>query len=350
MKKSISMLALAAVFPVAAFAEPTVNVYGSIDGGLRYQTNVDAAGNSLLSTTSGNYYSNRLGFRGVEQLGNGLNAHFQLESGFNSKTGALDNTNNVLFNRTAAVGVGGKWGSVDLGRQYTVGFKTEKFLDPFDHHYTGIVPLSSGAGTSLPADAKAAGLTASSNSGTRFNNDIQYTGTFGGLTLRGEYALGEVAGDTGKGSAQGLAFSYTGGSLLAAGAYIHKETPGGFTNEAFVAGGGVKLHGMTVKAGLSRERQETATAATYQNQTAFGGVNYQLAIPLELTAAIYRSEYESAASTGTRQLILLGGSYAFSKNTNLYAEFDMNRYGGALIPASKQERQRGVSMGVNHLF
>jgi predicted porin len=345
------MLAAAALLPAAASAQSSaVTIYGSIDGGLRYQTNVDAAGNGLLSTTSGNYYSNRLGFRGKEDLGNGLNAHFQLESGFNSKTGALDNTNNVLFNRTAAVGLGGAWGSIDIGRQYTVGFRTEKFLDPFDHHYTPIVPLSSGAGTSLPATAKTAGLSASSNSGTRFNNDVQYTGTFGGLTLRAEYAPGEVAGDAGKGAARGAAFSYTGSTLLAAGAYIRKQTPAGFTNDMFVAGGGVKLGGMTVKGGMSRERQDTAAAGTYRNETRFGGVSYRINRPVEVTAAVYRPDYDSAAGAGRRQLFLLGATYAFSKRTNLYAEFDVNRYDGALIPASKQTSQRGMSLGVMHLF
>ena len=350
MTKSMLMLALAAVFPVAAQAQSTVQIYGSIDGGLRYQTNVDAAGNGLLSTTSGNYYSNRLGFRGKEDLGNGLNAHFVLESGFNDKTGALDNTNNVLFNRTAAVGLGGAWGSIDLGRQYTVGFRTEKFLDPFDHHYTPIVPLSSGAGTSLPTAAKTAGLSASSNSGTRFNNDVQYTGTFGGLTVRAEYAPGEVAGDAGKGTARGAAFSYTGSTLLAAGAYIRKETPAGFTNNMFVAGGGFKLGGMTVKGGMSRERQETAAAGTYQNETRFAGISYRVNRPVEVTAAVYRSDYDSAAGAGRRDLFLLGATYAFSKLTNLYAEVDVNRYDGALIPSSKQTFQRGTSFGVMHLF
>ena len=344
------MLAAAALLPAAASAESSVTVYGSIDGGVRYQTNVDAAGNGLLSTTSGNYYPNRLGFRGKEDLGNGLNAHFQLESGFNDKTGALDNTNNVLFNRTAAVGLGGAWGSIDLGRQYTVAFRTEKFLDPFNHNYTSITPLSSGAGTSLPAAAKSAGLSASSNSGTRFNNDIQYTGTFGGLTVRAEYAPGEVAGDTGKGTARGAAFSYTGGMLLVAGAYIHKETSSGFTNNMFVAGGGFKLRGMTVKAGMSRERQETAAAGTYQNETRFGGISYQVNRPVEVTAAVYRSDYDSATGTGRRDLFLAGATYAFSKRTNLYAEVDGNRYRGALVPASKQTFQRGVSAGVMHLF
>lgn len=350
MKKTVLTLLLAAALPAVALAQSSVTVYGSIDAGLRDQTKVDAAGNSQLTMGTGNYYSNRLGFRGIEKLDNGLNVHFQLESGFNSKTGALDNTNNVLFNRTAEVGIGGAWGSIDMGHQYTIGFRTEKFLDPFDHHYTGIVPLSSGAGTSLPADAKTAGLSASSNSGTRFNNDVQYTGTFGGLTVRGEYALGEVAGDAGKGSARGAAFSYTGSVVLAAASYIHKETLAGLGNTAWVGGGGFRLHGFTVKAGMSRERQATATAGSYQNETRFGGVSYQVNKPVELTAAVYHSDYSSLAAKGERTLDIVGAIYAFSKRSNLYAEFDVNHYEGALIPSSKQSTQRGISVGLNHLF
>jgi predicted porin len=344
------MLALAALFPAAAFAQASVTVYGSVDAGLRYQTNVDAEGHGMWTTSSGNYYSNRLGFRGVEQLGNGLNAHFQLESGFNSKTGALDNTNNVLFNRTAAVGLGGSWGSIDIGHLYTIGFRTEKFLDPFDHHYTPIVPLSSGAGTSLPAAAKTAGLSASSSSGTRFNNDVQYTGTFDGLTLRAEYAPGEVAGDAGKGTAKAVGFSYAKGMLLAAGAWTDKQTTTGFDNHAFVVGGGVEVGAFTVKAGLSRERQETASAGSYQLETRFGGVNYQVNQPVEVTAAFYRSDYDSRTGGGRRDLTLVGAAYHFSKLTNLYAEVDFNRYDGALVPSTKQTSQRAVQLGVMKMF
>jgi predicted porin len=202
----------------------------------------------------------------------------------------------------------------------------------------------------LPSAATAAGLGASSSSGTRFNNDVQYTGSFGGLTLRGEYALGEIAGDSSKGSAQAAGFSYAGATLLAAGAYTHKETTTGFANRAFVAGGGAKLNDFTFKAGFSRERQETAAAGIYQNQTTWGGVAYQVNRPVAITAAVYRSEYENKATEGTRELLLVGATYYFSKHTNLYAEFDINRYGGALIPASKQERQHGVSAGVMHTF
>ena len=49
-------------------------------------------------------------------------------------------------------------------------------------------------------------------------------------------------------------------------------------------------------------------------------------------------------------LFLMGATYALSKRTNLYAEVDANRYGGALVPSSKQTFQRGMSVGVMHLF
>jgi predicted porin len=341
--------ALAACAAANVHAQSSVTVYGSIDASMRYQTNVDAAGNGLLSVASGNYYSNRLGFRGVEDLGGGLKARFTLESGFASDTGALDNTNNVLFNRTASVGLGGAWGNVDVGRIYTIAFRTEKFLDPFDHHYTPIVPLSSGAGTTLPAAARTAGLGAGASAGTRFNNDIQYSRVSGPLTLRVEYAPGEVAGDAGRGSARAAGFAYEGKSLLLAGAYTQRETATGFKNRAYVVGGGVQIAGTTAKVGHSREQQDAAGAG-YRNRVTWAGVSREVAPALEATLAFYRSRYDGpAAAEGRRDLLLLGASYALSKRTNLYAEFDLNRYQGALLP-SGQERQRGVSAGINHLF
>ncbi|WP_296942029.1 porin [uncultured Massilia sp.] len=347
---SLRMLAIAAMLPASACAQSNVTIYGAIDAGLRYQTDVDAAGRNQLTATSGNSYSNRLGFRGEESLGNGLTARFRLESGFNSKTGALDNTKNMLFNRTASAGIGGKWGYIDLGRQYTIGFRTELFLDPFDHHFTPIVPISSGAGTSLPAAATAAGLGASASTGTRFNNDVQYTGTFGALTLRAERALGEDPADADRGSASAAGFSYAGTHLLAAGAYTRKETAAGFANRAFIVGGGVKWNGIVAKAGLSRERQDTATQGVLQHELRFAGVRLPVAPALALTTGIYRADYDSAAGGGRRKLYIASLTYAFSKRTNVYAEFDVNRYDGLLVPASQQHGQRGVSLGVMQAF
>lgn len=349
MKKTCLALALGAFAAANACAQSNVTVYGSIDAGLRHQTNVNAAGDSLVSMGSGNYYSNRLGFRGVEDLGGGMKVRFTLESGFASKSGALDNTNNVLFNRTASVGLGGAWGNIDVGRTYTIAFRTEKFLDPFDHHFTPIVPLSSGAGTSVPAAAKSAGLNGSASAGTRFNNNIQYSKVAGPLTVRAEYAAGETAGDSSRGSAQGAGLMYAGKTLLAAATYTHRENAAGFHNHAWVAGAGFKAGKTTFKAGRSEERQ-AAAAGGYRNQITWTGASHQLMPAVEAILAVYHSHYSGPAAEGERDLFLLGASYAFSKRTNLYAELDLNRYRGALTPASGQERQRGASIGINHLF
>jgi predicted porin len=111
----------------------------------------------------------------------------------------------------------------------------------------------------------------------------------------------------------------------------------------------VKFGGITAKASMSRERQDSATAGIYQNTTRFGGVSYDIGA-FNVTGAVYRSSYDSAAGDGTRELRMVGASYALSKRSNLYTEFDINRYAGALVPASKQTRQRGMSLGLNHLF
>ena len=132
MKKSLLVLAVLSAFAGVASAQSAVTIYGTFDGGLRNLTNTNATGQSTFKMGSnGTYNSNRIGFKGVEDLGGGLNAHFALETGFNSGTGALDNANNQLFNRTATVGVGSAMGSVDLGRQYTVAFRTIAAYDPF---------------------------------------------------------------------------------------------------------------------------------------------------------------------------------------------------------------------------
>lgn len=344
------MLALAAMLPSLACAQSSVTIYGAIDAGLRYQTNVDAAGNNQVTATSGNSFSNRLGFRGEENLGNGLTARFRLESGYNSKTGALDNTKNMLFNRTASAGIGGKWGYLDLGRQYTIGFRTELFLDPFDHHFTPIVPLSSGAGTTLPAAATAAGLSASSSSGTRFNNSVQYTGSFDGLTVRLEHALGEDAQDASRGAASGAGVSYAGQHLLAAGAYTRKQTLEGYENTAWIVGAGFKWNGIVAKGGVARERQDTAASGVLETATRFAGAAVPVAPAVVLTGGVYRTDYDSAVGGGRRDLYIASLTYSFSKRSNVYAEFDVNRYDGLLVPASKQRRQRGISLGLMQSF
>ena len=129
MKKSLAAVAALGAAAGMAQAQTNVSIYGSFDAGVRTQDHVSSSGNSRTTMGStGTYNSNRLGFKGIEELGGGLNAHFTLESAFNSGTGATDATR--FFGRSAFVGLGGQWGSLDLGRQYTVAYRTVGTYDP----------------------------------------------------------------------------------------------------------------------------------------------------------------------------------------------------------------------------
>jgi len=333
MKKSLLALAVLGAFAGVAQAQTSVTIYGSFDGGIRNLSNVNAAGDDRLTMGSnGTYNSNRIGFKGVEDLGGGLNAHFTLETGFNTGTGALDAAN-TLFNRTAAVGLGGAWGSLDFGRQYTVAFKTIASYDPFSYKYPGIA-------SAVPATA-----------GTRYNNDIQYIGTFGPITARAEYALGETAGSTSTNASKAIGASYNEGPLSIGAAYTQRDVAT-FDNDHYTLGAGYKFGPARVTLGYAQQKQEVAGTTT-DNKTrwAWGGINYAITPAVELTYAFYQTKNSGAATfVGKKDLHMLAATYALSKRTNLYAGFDTAKLRDNLRVAAPQDRQTGISLGVNHLF
>lgn len=350
MKQSMLALAMLSAIGGMAQAQSNLTINGIVDGGLRNQTNTSTGGDSKLSVGSnGLYLANRLGFSGNEDMGGGTRARFMLETGFNTGTGALDNANGVLFNRSAWVGLAGDWGSLVAGRQYTVAYATVLDFNPVGSRYISLIPLGAGAGTTLPAPAIAAGLGASATSGSRFNNDLQYRGTFGPVMLLAEYAAGEQAGSVRNGAAQALGLKYNAGALYLGGAYTVKKTLTGFDNTAYTAGASYRVGVFKAMAGLAQERQETALAGTYKNRQSWAGLTYAPTPLVELICAWYHSRY-SNATTGRRDLYFIGGNYALSKRTLLYANLDRNLYRGALIPLTGQTGQSGVSAGINHGF
>lgn len=331
MKKSLLALAVLGAFAGVASAQTAITIYGSFDGGVRSVDNVNAAGDNRLSVGSnGTYNSNRLGFKGVEDLGGGLNAHFVLESGFNTGTGALDNANNALFNRTALVGLGGAWGSLDLGRQYTVAFKTIGAYDPLSYKYPGIA-------LAVPATA-----------GVRYNNDIQYTGTFSDVTVRAQYAMGEVAGSTSTGSAKAVGLGYANGPISIGAAYTNRDIAT-FGNDHYTVGGAYKFGDARVSVGYANEKQATTTVDT-TNKFAWVGLNYAFTPQLELTGAYYNQKVQTLNVNGKKDFYIVAATYALSKRTNFYADIDTARLEGTSRIGGVQDRQTGVSVGINHLF
>jgi predicted porin len=337
MKKSLLALAVLGAFAGAAQAQSSVQIYGSFDGGVRHATNVDAAGNNRLTMGSnGTYNSNRIGFKGVEDLGGGMNAHFNLETGFNTGTGELNNTTNQLFQRAAYVGLGGSWGSLDLGRQYTVAFKTVAAYDPFNYKYTAIIPTSG----------------ALVSAGTRNSNDVQYTGTFGPVTARAEWALGEVAGNNSAGSTRAIGASFDQGPLAIGLAYTNKRSLTDLDTKHWTAGASYKFGPARVAAGYVDNKAEVIGTPDTESKVAWVGGSYAITPAVETSLAYYRTKQDgaTAALDGKKDLYVLGATYAFSKRTNFYADLDLAKNEGALRPSAAQDRQRGVSVGINHLF
>ncbi|HEY8608715.1 MAG TPA: porin [Noviherbaspirillum sp.] len=338
MKKSLLALAVLGAFAASAQAQTNVTIYGSFDGGVRWVNNANAAGESNVTMGSnGQFNRNRIGFKGVEDLGGGLNAHFTLESGWNTGTGALDNAANRLFNRSAFVGIGGSWGSLDFGRQYSVNFKTIGLYDPFSYKFTSLVPLAGIGGL------------------TWVNNDVQYTGNFGPITARASWAFGETPGDNTAGASRALGVGYTGGPISAGAAYTVTTSVTDVDTKVSTVGGAYNFGAFRVAAGFARTDTEGAAGAEIDDAWVGGSFNVSPAV--QLTAGYYRTKSD-AAGDPRRNTYIVGATYALSKRTNLYFDIDHSRfsggnpviYGVTLPAAATEDRVTGVSIGVNHLF
>ncbi|WP_298013618.1 porin [uncultured Aquabacterium sp.] len=193
---TIALAAAAAASPFAASAQSSVTLYGLVDMYLQY-----GKGDSTTTTLqSGGLNGSRLGFKGAEDLGNGLKAVFQLEMGINADTGGLGQ-NGLAFGRQAYVGLqSSSWGQVNLGRQYTLQFVN---IDAFDAFTTG---LGSGVASSVLSTT------------VRADNAITYKSpTVGGFTGQAMVGLGENSnpGQKSYGNLYSLAGNYAAGPFSA---------------------------------------------------------------------------------------------------------------------------------------
>lgn len=126
-KTASAVLALAAWS--GAWAQSSVTIYGTADLHLSRDS---SGGTTTTGLKDGGHTASRIGFRGTEDLGGGLDAHFLLEAGYTPESGAGTLPGPTLaFSRQAFVGLGGAWGQVDAGRMYTPMFYTLFRADPY---------------------------------------------------------------------------------------------------------------------------------------------------------------------------------------------------------------------------
>lgn len=336
--------------------QSSVSIYGTIDGGIRRLTNATAAGSTTKIGSNGEYYNNRFGFKGTEDLGGGMNAHFHLESGFNTGTGASDNKEGRAFNRISSMGIAGPFGSIDFGRQPSVACKAVYAYEPFQYRYVHIIPLAGAVAGNIDGKVSRPFGTVD---GPRFSNGIQYLGKFGGFTASAEYVMGEVAGSSSDAAAKAAGLSYTDGTFTIGGAYTRQKpdvaapgapAPDYRDQDQITFGGAYKIDALRIAGGYINTT--TKTAVTSQAKNIWLGARYDATSIVSVTTGYYRTTLETSnREIARRNFFIVGATYALSSRTSLYTDIDQAVLHGivALRPGEKT-RQTGVSVGINHMF
>jgi len=132
MKKSLLALAVLGAFSGVASAQSSVQLFGTLDVNGRYLKN-DGRDRQLSMGTDG-VNSSEIRFQGIEDLGGGLKAGFNLRSGINPDTGT---SNAKFWNRRATVSIYSNAGELRLGRDYVPTFWTTAIFDAFGYNGLG---------------------------------------------------------------------------------------------------------------------------------------------------------------------------------------------------------------------
>ncbi|QGZ65128.1 porin [Paraburkholderia acidisoli] len=245
-KKIIPCTALFTLCGLAHAEASSVTLYGLIDYGINYQSN--SGGGRVIGGASGIMQGSRWGFKGVEDLGGGLSAIFQLENGFDLGTGK-SLQGGLMFGRQAYVGLSSRdYGALTLGRQY----------DSLVTFVEGRMNSANygGGTTAHPGDLD------NLNNSKRVNNSVKYMSpSFGGFTFGGVYGFGGQAGDFARNQIWSVGAGYDYGNLSAGVAYMNVRNPNqSWFTSAPTNVAGASLNNMTASPVYSGY----ASAHTYQ--------------------------------------------------------------------------------------
>lgn len=117
---TLALLTSTALCAASAHAQSSVTMYGILDAGVTYFSNI--GGHSNFAQTNGVDFPSTVGFTGIEDLGGGNHAIFKLETAIKLTNGASV-VPGTAFNKQASVGIANDtYGTVQLGRirEFTV--------------------------------------------------------------------------------------------------------------------------------------------------------------------------------------------------------------------------------------
>ena len=354
MKKSLLALAALTAFAGAASAQSSVTLFGLIDLSVN---NIKNGSQSQKLLSSNQLASNRLGFRGVEDLGGGLRAGFWLEGGMTNDDG---NPGGQNWQRRSTVSLIGGFGEIRLGRDYTPTFWNHTVFDPFGTNGVGSQTnlmvaqnATSGANGTQVFDGGAATLVRASNSVGYFLPAL------GGVYGQVMVAAGENAPATAGNKYIGGRIGYAGGPVNVAVAYGKTEITSNRDQVGLNVGFSFNLGFMTLLAQGHRYEVDI-TPALNRKQT-----NLMVGATVPFGASTLKASYGRATSDGLDRdgnQIAVGYQYDLSKRTAIYAtaarvKNEGNATNGARFTVgsgptlqARGQTSSGYNLGVRHSF
>lgn len=357
MKKSLIALAVLGAFAGAASAQSSVTLYGIVDVNVQ-RTDPKAGTASDTSATTGvnggHLAGNRWGVRGSEDLGGGMRAIFQLESGFDIDRGTLGQGGR-LFGRQAYAGLAGNFGTLVAGRLAAFSSGTGAFdkfgsLDPFRTGY-GIGGFQS---------------TMSGANALRLDNTIAYlTPAIGGFsagighTFRVDGAE-NAGGSSANNNGQIMYANFSAGPLYAVLTYNRikvGEVAGDPTEKHLQVGASYDLKVVKLSAAYAKEDDQFSGLRTTSAQVA-GSDAKAWAVgasapfgPHRLAASYQKRDVDAFQGTpeGDRKVWTLGYEYSLSRRTTFYASYADLKDDGSLKTATSGGSKQ-TTVGLNHTF
>ncbi len=320
MKRSIFVAAVATLAAGSALAQSSVTVYG------RLNMTAERVRQNNQTVYQLNDNSSRIGFRGTEDLGGGLNASFLLEHGMRVDTGAQ--AGGAFWGRESWVALGGAFGKVRLGNMGPTNayFTTADYISMHNHD-TG---TSSDAFYLYPGNA---------------TNMVAYTSpNMGGLVVDAQFGLSE---NSQVGRTYVLTGNYDAGPLHLGASYL--QTRAGLS--------GIKPKEIGLRA-LYEIGNVTIGAYFIRNEDVFGVTNtrrnaYRASAMYTMGPGEFHANFGyadkvkgNAIANDDAKQFTLGYNYNLSKRTKAYTYYtrvidDAQLYGGKF---------GSFALGVRHNF
>jgi predicted porin len=338
-KKLLAAAIAAALAPAAVMAEASnVTIYGRIDYGFMSRGG-DNGGNAQAGQKGrqngledGIAGSNRLGFKGSEDLGNGLKAIFEFEFGFSGDNGTSFGGST---NRHSWVGLTGNFGTVLGGRVDGARYSFVGQYDPFKNQTVAnagsLFGVTSNLGQADRADNAIVYITPEVAPGLKFL--AAYTTSLLGEDGMNPLAANGIGGDgsdveAGDTPLYAIAALYNNGPISFTLDYENLQVKRSVAN----AGGDLEFDlwvvGASYDFGVAKlsayyenvEGDNTASKAISESDGWLIGLSAPVTSNITLKASYVKANDDTGANKDCSKWGF-GGEYAFSKRTTAYATY-----------------------------